>query len=89
MEKTQDGFEIAEADLSFRGPGELSGTRQWGGGDFRIANPLRDKEMLSKARIWAGRLAGQTFEWHDKEKERFLKWVQRQQRYWSGYGRIG
>ena len=89
MEKTQDGFEIAEADLSFRGPGELSGTRQWGGGDFRIANPLRDKEMLSKARTWAGRLAGQTFEWHDKEKERFLKWVQKQQRYWSGYGRIG
>ncbi len=89
MERTQDGFEIAEADLTFRGAGQLGGTRQWGGGDFKIADPLRDREALSRARTWAGALSDPAYEWQDKDKERFLKWVGKHRKYWSAYGRIG
>jgi ATP-dependent DNA helicase RecG len=50
MVHTSNGFEIAEADLQLRGPGEFFGTRQSGDLGFHIANPLRDKELLELAR---------------------------------------
>jgi len=50
MEKTNDGFLIAEEDLSLRGPGEFMGTRQSGIPDFRIANLIRDGRILSEAK---------------------------------------
>jgi len=50
MEKTTDGFRIAEEDLAIRGPGEFFGTRQWGLPDFRVASLVRDSEILSDAR---------------------------------------
>jgi ATP-dependent DNA helicase RecG len=50
MVRTSNGFEIAEADLLLRGPGELFGTRQSGELGFHIANPLRDKDLLELAR---------------------------------------
>ncbi|HKW32923.1 MAG TPA: ATP-dependent DNA helicase RecG [Candidatus Acidoferrum sp.] len=53
MVRTSNGFEIAEADLLIRGPGEFFGTRQSGELGFHIANPLRDKELLELARIEA------------------------------------
>jgi ATP-dependent DNA helicase RecG len=53
MVATTDGFRIAEIDLKLRGPGEFFGTRQWGIPAFRIANLLRDQEILE----WAKREA--------------------------------
>lgn len=50
MVRTSNGFEIAEADLELRGPGEFFGTRQSGELGFHVANPLRDKELLELAR---------------------------------------
>src|SRR3989475_2610408 len=50
MVRTSNGFEIAEADLQLRGPGEFFGTRQAGNLGFHIANPLRDREFLELAR---------------------------------------
>jgi len=50
MEKENDGFKIAEADLNLRGPGELLGTRQSGLADFRLANLIRDARLLIEAR---------------------------------------
>ena len=50
MVGTQDGFELAELDLSLRGPGEFFGTRQAGLPDFRVANLVRDREMLELAK---------------------------------------
>ncbi len=50
MEREQDGFKIAEADLVLRGPGEFMGTRQSGLADFRLANLARDTELLKLAR---------------------------------------
>lgn len=46
MRKTTDGFEIARKDLEIRGPGEVLGTRQTGEMQFRIADLMRDEELL-------------------------------------------
>jgi ATP-dependent DNA helicase RecG len=48
--ETTDGFELAEKDLELRGPGELLGKRQHGWMRFRIANLLRDRQLLELAR---------------------------------------
>ncbi|MBX3283669.1 MAG: ATP-dependent DNA helicase RecG [Acidobacteria bacterium] len=50
MERSSDGFEIAEKDLELRGQGELLGTRQSGLQSFRVANIIRDLDILSAAR---------------------------------------
>ena len=50
MVSTSDGFEIAEKDLELRGPGEFFGTRQAGMPSFRVANVLRDRDLLEVAR---------------------------------------
>jgi ATP-dependent DNA helicase RecG len=56
MEKTTDGFKIAEEDLALRGPGEFFGIRQSGLPDFRVAHIIRDTPILIKAREEAFRL---------------------------------
>jgi ATP-dependent DNA helicase RecG len=48
--KSTDGFYIAEMDLKLRGPGEFFGTRQSGLPALRIANLIRDEELLRLAR---------------------------------------
>jgi ATP-dependent DNA helicase RecG len=50
LERTTDGFRIAEADLQQRGPGDFLGTRQAGLPPFRVANLLRDTAVLAAAR---------------------------------------
>jgi ATP-dependent DNA helicase RecG len=50
MVRTQDGFELAELDLSMRGPGEIFGTRQAGLPEFRVANLVRDRALLEMAK---------------------------------------
>jgi ATP-dependent DNA helicase RecG len=57
MVRTQDGFELAELDLSMRGPGEFFGTRQAGLPDFRVANLVRDRQLLELAKQEASRFA--------------------------------
>lgn len=56
MERTGDGFEIAEQDLKLRGPGEIFGTRQHGLPDLRVADPIRDLKLLELARKEARRV---------------------------------
>ena len=54
MCRTTDGFEIAEADLRLRGPGDLEGTQQSGlAFDLRIASLAKDGMILETARNWA------------------------------------
>ena len=57
MVRTQDGFELAELDLSMRGPGEFFGTRQAGLPDFRVVDLLRDRQLLELAKQEAARFA--------------------------------
>jgi ATP-dependent DNA helicase RecG len=54
---TTDGFEIAELDLNQRGPGEFFGTRQAGMPALRVANLLRDRELLELAKREAALVA--------------------------------
>lgn len=53
MEKTSDGFQIAEEDLRLRGPGDVLGTMQSGLGDFRFPDFLADTALLREARALA------------------------------------
>jgi len=53
MVQTSDGFEIAEMDLKLRGPGDLSGTQQSGILDLKIADIIKDAEILKLARSLA------------------------------------
>ena len=49
MEATNDGFQIAEKDLELRGAGDIYGIRQSGLMDLKIANPIRDSNLLISA----------------------------------------
>jgi ATP-dependent DNA helicase RecG len=53
MVKTSDGFEIAEVDLKLRGPGDIMGTQQSGVLNLRIADIVKDHEILKIARSYA------------------------------------
>ena len=55
MVTTTNGFELAEADLEMRGPGEYFGTRQSGLPELRVAK-LTDHQTLNLARNWANRI---------------------------------
>lgn len=50
LARTTDGFEVAEADLRQRGPGQLFGTRQHGLPELRVASIIEDFALLEKAR---------------------------------------
>jgi ATP-dependent DNA helicase RecG len=50
LERTTDGFELAEVDLDLRGEGTIMGTRQKGRNDLRLASLRRDREWVAKAR---------------------------------------
>jgi ATP-dependent DNA helicase RecG len=51
--RTQDGFELSRLDLLIRGPGDLLGTRQSGQPRFRVADPLRDADVIEAAQAEA------------------------------------
>ena len=53
LRDTNDGFVVAQRDLELRGPGELLGTRQTGLPEYRIANLVRDAELMPKVQVAA------------------------------------
>lgn len=53
LRDTNDGFLVAQRDLELRGPGELLGTRQTGLPQYRIANLIRDAELIPKVQLAA------------------------------------
>jgi len=73
MVRTQDGFELAELDLSLRGPGEFFGTRQAGVPDFRVANLLRDRQLLELAKMEAARFVHAQAAEASESERRLLK----------------
>ncbi len=50
IKENNDGFIIAEEDLKLRGPGEVTGTRQTGFLDFKIADIFKDRDLIEKTR---------------------------------------
>ncbi|WP_026839155.1 ATP-dependent DNA helicase RecG [Gillisia sp. JM1] len=56
MVSTNDGFELAEVDLKLRGPGDLMGTQQSGVLNLKIADIVKDNQILKSARDYAKRL---------------------------------
>jgi ATP-dependent DNA helicase RecG len=53
MRETNDGFVVAQRDLELRGPGELLGTRQTGLPQYRVADLLRDADLMPRVRLAA------------------------------------
>jgi ATP-dependent DNA helicase RecG len=53
LRDTNDGFVVAQRDLELRGPGEMLGTRQTGLPDYRVANLVRDAELMPQVQITA------------------------------------
>jgi ATP-dependent DNA helicase RecG len=76
MVKTSDGFQIAELDLELRGPGEFFGTRQAGMPSFRVANIIRDAQLLEAAKHEAAAvIAGPNAEISAEEISRALVYM--------------
>jgi ATP-dependent DNA helicase RecG len=92
MVRTQDGFELAELDLSMRGPGEFFGTRQAGLPDFRVANLLRDRQVLELAKLEAARFANadveKGIELEGTEAERARVWTRLREAWQRRYGLV-
>ncbi len=56
MVRTNDGFEIAEVDLRLRGPGDIMGTQQSGVLNLKIADIIKDNDILQHARYFAKKI---------------------------------
>jgi ATP-dependent DNA helicase RecG len=87
MVRTQDGFELAELDLTMRGPGEFFGTRQAGLPDFRVANLIRDRDMLELAKLEAERFANSSTG-EGTEAERARVWARLKDAWQRRYGLV-
>jgi len=74
MVRSNDGFQIAELDLELRGPGEFFGTKQAGIPSFRVANIIRDRQLLEAAKREAAFvIAGPNAEVSQEEIDRALR----------------
>jgi ATP-dependent DNA helicase RecG len=87
MVRTQDGFELAELDLEMRGPGEFFGTRQAGLPEFRVANLVRDRQLLELAKQEAARFASRP-DPEATESERARVWARLKEAWQRRYGLV-
>ncbi len=86
MVRTQNGFELAELDLQLRGPGEFFGTRQAGLPDFRVANLVRDRDLLELAKKESARFVAAGDEISEAEKSRV--WSRLREAWQRRYGLV-
>jgi len=82
MRRTNDGFEVARRDLELRGPGELLGTRQTGLAQMRVADLLRDADLLPRVQVAAETLL---HGWPQHVAALIRRWVGHAEQ----YGRVG
>src|SRR5438105_3912976 len=82
IRETSDGFEIARRDLELRGPGELLGTRQTGLAQLRVADLMRDADLLPGVQRTAELLLGA---YPEHVAALTARWVGAGER----YGRVG
>ena len=69
MVKSNDGFEIAEVDLRLRGPGNLMGTQQSGVLQLKIADVIKDTELLKAARDTAQQIIKKDSAFNNKDHQ--------------------
>jgi ATP-dependent DNA helicase RecG len=81
MERSSDGFIIAEKDLEIRGPGEFLGTRQSGLPELAVANLARDGDLLSMAQAEARRIMEKDPELKAREHQGLVKALEER---WEG-----
>lgn len=79
MSATNDGFVIAEKDLSIRGPGDIEGTRQSGMLNFKLASIVHDRSLLEKAKEIAEQLIENDPELSNEENMPLKRYLQGQQ----------
>ena len=79
MSATNDGFLIAEKDLSIRGPGDIEGTRQSGVLNFKLANIVLDRDLLEKAKETAEELIDADPELSSDDNAKLKRYLQAQQ----------
>ena len=82
IRETNDGFEIARCDLELRGPGELLGTRQTGLAQLRVADLMRDADLLPRVQQAAELMLGA---YPDNIAPLAARWIGTGER----YGRVG
>jgi ATP-dependent DNA helicase RecG len=75
MERTTDGFRIAEEDLKIRGPGDFAGVRQSGIPDLVFSDIVRDARMLSRSREIAGALLARDPGLTHTEHAALARWI--------------
>lgn len=78
MRETNDGFIIAEKDLEIRGPGEVLGTRQTGLLQFKVADLMRDSEILPLVRDAAQEIV---YDFSDRIDLLLMRWISTRQQY--------
>jgi ATP-dependent DNA helicase RecG len=87
MVRSNDGFHIAELDLELRGPGEFFGTKQAGIPSFRVANIIRDRQLLEAAKREAAFvISGPNAEISKEEIDRALR--EMRSRWATSYGLV-
>jgi ATP-dependent DNA helicase RecG len=90
MVRTNDGFQIAELDLELRGPGEFFGTKQAGMPSFRVANLIRDRQLLEAAkREAAAVLEGPNSEISQAEIDRAIRYMRMKWQHSYGLVEVG
>jgi ATP-dependent DNA helicase RecG len=90
MVRTNDGFQIAELDLELRGPGEFFGTKQAGIPSFRVANLIRDRQLLEAAkREAAAVLEGPNSEITQPEIDRAIRYMRTKWQHSYGLVEVG
>ncbi len=89
MVNTTDGFELAEKDLALRGPGEVFGMRQAGAPPFRVADLMRDRDLLAMARRDAKQWIAKSPALHAPGEDLLRKRLLKLHGQWLGLGDIG
>lgn len=83
MVNSNDGFEIAEVDLKLRGPGDIQGTQQSGLVGLRMADIVRDEEILKKARKAAISIIDKDPELTHPENQKMVSFLMDRNKQWG------
>jgi ATP-dependent DNA helicase RecG len=75
MVRTNNGFEVADVDLEIRGPGDLSGTQQSGILNLKIADLVKDQELLQRAREDVQKILKVDAQLQNPEHQNLLRYV--------------